>query len=92
MFKIPLQIGFRSMQLNFFSAPRVSLLASTVVGGTLGLAPATAGDLSDFKSPRDNSPMTFPLQTGEVETPAVKNFKATGVNEYRGNADAVADG
>jgi hypothetical protein len=91
VFKIPLQIGFRSMQLNFFSAPRVSLLASTVVGGTLGLAPATAGDLSDFKSPRDNSPMTFPLQTGEVEMPAVKNFKATGVNEYRGNVDAVAD-
>ena len=36
--------------------------------------------------------MTFPLQTGEVETTAVKNFKATGVNECRGNADAVADG
>jgi hypothetical protein len=82
---------FRSMQLNFFSAPRVSLLALAVVGGTLGLSPATAGDLSDFKSPRDNSPMTFPLQTGEVEMPAVKNVKATGVNEYRGNVDAVAD-
>jgi cytochrome c-L len=79
------------MQLNFFSAPRVSLLALTVVGGTLGLSPITAGDLSDFKSPLDNSPMTFPLQIGEVETPAVKNFKATDVNEYRGNADAVAD-
>jgi cytochrome c-L len=36
--------------------------------------------------------MTFPLQTREVETPAVKNFKASGGNEYRGNADAVADG
>lgn len=80
------------MQLNFFSAPCVSLLALTVVGGTLGLSPATAGDLSDFKSPLDNSPMTFPLQTGEVETPAVKNFKATGVNQCRGNDDAVADG
>jgi cytochrome c(L) len=80
------------MQLNFFSAPHVSLLALTVVGGTLGLSPATAGDLLDFKSPLDNSPMTFLLQTGEVETPAVKNFKATGVNECRGNADAVADG
>jgi hypothetical protein len=91
VFKILLQIGFRSMQLNFFSAPRVSLLASTVVGGTLGVSPATAGDLSDFKSPLDNSPMTFPPQTGEVEMPAVKNFKATGVNEYRGNVDAVED-
>jgi cytochrome c-L len=80
------------MQSNFFSAPRVSLLALTVVGGTLGLSPATAGDVPDFKSPLDNSPMTFPLRTGEVETSAVKNFKATGANEYRGNADAVADG
>jgi hypothetical protein len=43
--------------------------------------PATAGDLSVFKSPLDNSPMTFPLSAGEVETPAVKNFMATGVNE-----------
>ncbi len=80
------------MPLNLFSAPRLSLLALTVVAGAPGLSPATAGDLSDFKSPLDNSPMTFPLQAGEVETPAVKNFKATGVNEYRGNADAVADG
>jgi cytochrome c-L len=40
----------------------------------------------------DNSPMTFALQPGEVETPAVKNFKATGVNEYRDNADAIAAG
>ena len=36
--------------------------------------------------------MTFPLQPGEVETPAVKSFKATGVNEYRGNSDAIAEG
>ena len=36
--------------------------------------------------------MTFQLQTGEVETPAMKNFKATGVNEYRNNADAIAEG
>jgi cytochrome c-L len=45
-----------------------------------------------FQEPLDNSPMTFPLSAGEVETPAVKNFKATGVNEYRGNADAIAEG
>ncbi len=63
-----------------------------VATGALGLAPAAAGDLADFKSPLDNSPMTFQLQAGEVETPAVKNFKATGVNEYRGNADAIAEG
>jgi cytochrome c-L len=80
------------MQLSFSFEPRVSLLALVVVGCVLGLSPAVAGDLSDFKSPLDNSPMTFSLQTGEVETPSVKNFKATGVNQYRGNADAVADG
>jgi cytochrome c-L len=82
------------MQLKLLSAARVSLLALavTVIAGAPGLLPAAAGDLADFKSPLDNSPMTFPLQAGEIETPAVKNFKATGVNEYRGNADAVADG
>ena len=36
--------------------------------------------------------MTFKLQPGEVETPAVKKFKETGGNDYRGNADAIADG
>jgi cytochrome c-L len=80
------------MPLKFLSTPHLPLLALTVVAGAFSLSPASAGDLSDFKSPLDNSPMTFPLQTGEVETPAVKNFKATGVNDYRGNADAIADG
>lgn len=80
------------MQLKFLAAARVPLVALMVVSGAFGLSPVAAGDLSDFKSPLDNSPMTFPLQPGEVETPAVKNFKATGVNEYRGNADAIADG
>ena len=36
--------------------------------------------------------MTFQLQAGEVETPAVKDFKTTGVNEYRDDADAIAEG
>jgi cytochrome c-L len=80
------------MQWKFISAPRVSLLALTVTAGALGLLPAAAGGPADFKSPLDNSPMKFPLQAGEVETPAVKNFKVTGVNEYRGNADAIAEG
>jgi cytochrome c-L len=80
------------MQLKLCSVTRVSLLVLTIIGSAFGLSPANAGDLSDFKSPLDNSPMKFPLQTGEVETPAVKNFKTTGVNEYRGNAYAIADG
>jgi cytochrome c-L len=80
------------MPLNLFAAPRVSLIALTVVWSAFNLPPAVAGDLSDFKSPLDNSPMTFPLAAGEVETPAVKSFKETGVNDYRNNADAIADG
>jgi cytochrome c-L len=48
--------------------------------------------LADFKSPLDNSPMFFELQSGEVETPVVKKFKDTGVNGYRGDDHAIADG
>jgi cytochrome c-L len=80
------------MPLNLFSLPRISVVALTIASSGLSPSPAAAADLTDFKSPLDNSPMTFPLSAGEVETPVVKNFKATGVNEYRGNADAVAEG
>ena len=80
------------MQLEMVSLCRLTRFFLIGFSGIVGLSPASAGDLSDFKSPLDNSPMTFQLQTGEVETPAVKNFKATGVNEYRNNADAIAEG
>jgi cytochrome c-L len=80
------------MQLKFLSEPCVPLFTLMVVSGVFALSPTAAGDLSDFKNPLDNSPMAFPLQAGEVETPAVKHFKATGVNEYRDNADAIAEG
>ena len=53
---------------------------------------AAAGDVGDFKSPLDDSPITFELQPGEAETPVLKKFKATGVNDYRRDADAIADG
>jgi cytochrome c-L len=59
---------------------------------SLSAAFAVAGDLSDFKNALDDSPIEFKLQPGEVETEAVKEFKATGVNDYRGNAEAIADG
>ncbi|MBR1218290.1 c-type cytochrome [Bradyrhizobium sp. U87765 SZCCT0131] len=67
----------------------VLLLALTVLAGVRS---ACADDRSDFKSPLDNSPMTFELLPGEVETPALKSFKDTGVNPYRSDADAVAAG
>jgi cytochrome c-L len=57
-----------------------------------GVTWSQTADLSDFKSPFSGAPMTFPLAPGEVETPVVKKFKATGVNDYRGNAAAIADG
>jgi cytochrome c-L len=56
------------------------------------ISAASADDLADFKSPLDGSPMTFEPAPGETETPAVTKFKQTGVNEYRSNADAIADG
>lgn len=53
---------------------------------------ASAGNVADFKSPLDDSPLKFELLSGEVETPAVKKFRETGDNDYRGNADAIAEG
>jgi cytochrome c-L len=69
----------------------VVLLAGLAVNA-MAISYVTAGDVADFKNPLDNSPMTFELQPGETETPAVKKFKETGDDDYRGNADAIADG
>lgn len=78
------------LQLRFLFS--FSLVVLTLLSGVIAVPLANADDLSDFKSPLDNSPITFQLQPGEDETPAVKNFKATGVNEYRDNVDAIAEG
>jgi hypothetical protein len=51
--------------IEFFFRTPLSLLALLIAGCALVLSPAAAGDLSDFKSPLDNSPMTFPLQIGK---------------------------
>jgi len=76
------------MMSNRFLQFTVRLLS----GNALAVSLASAGDLADFKNPSDNSPMTFELQPGEVETPALKKFKETGENDYRGNTDAIAEG
>ncbi len=68
------------------------MVGGLVIGCMVLVSASKAGDLSDFKSPWDNSPMKFEPAPGEVETPAVKKFKQTGVNEYRGNAEAIATG
>jgi cytochrome c-L len=69
----------------------MSFLAAAAINA-LTVSFVAAGDVADFKSPLDNSPMTFELQPGEIETAAVKKFKETGNNDYRGNDDAIADG
>jgi cytochrome c-L len=69
----------------------VVLLAGLAVNA-MAISYVAAGDVADFKNPLDNSPMTFELQPGEVETPEVKKFRESGDNDYRGNADAVAEG
>jgi len=74
---------FRQCGAGFLAALAVNAIAVSLVA---------AGDVADFKNPLDNSPMSFELLPGEVETPAVRKFKETGDNDYRGNADAIADG
>jgi cytochrome c(L) len=65
----------------------LSLIATMLVASV-----ARPSELSDFKHPLDNSPLEFEPLPNEVETPAVKTFKATGVNEYRDDPAAVAEG
>jgi cytochrome c-L len=73
-----------------FRGQRLAIAALAV--NVLAIPFAVAGDLADFKSPLDNSPMIFEVQSGEVETPVVKKYKEMGVNGYRGDADGIADG
>ena len=63
-----------------------------VIAGAWSLSPVRGDDLADFKNPLDNSPMTFELKPGETETPALKKFKQTGTNDYRSDAEALAEG
>ena len=70
--------------------PRAAIVAMSV-GLPFGVC-VMAADLADFKDPFDGSPLKFTPQPGEVETPVVKKFKATGDNDYRGNAEAIAAG
>jgi cytochrome c-L len=75
------------MQLLALRAHAVMFAVLSLGGGI-----ARADDLADFKNPLDGSPITFKLQPGEVETPAVKKFKETGVNDYRDDGQAIAAG
>ena len=68
------------------------LVAAIASIATPHFSAAKADDLADFKSPLDGSPMKFEPAPGETETPAVTRFLQTGVNDYHGNAEAIADG
>jgi cytochrome c-L len=71
---------------------RAAAIAALLVSGALAAGIVEASDLADFKSPLDGSPMNFEPLPGEVETLAVRKFKETGDNKYRGDADAIAEG
>jgi len=74
------------MNCHRFFRCRLSAIAALAVHVSTASF-AAAEDVADFKSPLDGSPMTFVLQSREVETPIVKKFKETGVNDYRADAD-----
>ena len=66
------------------------VVAALIVAAPIGVK---ADDLlSDFKDVFDGSRLTFPLLPGETETPVLKKFKASGINDYRGDAAAIAAG
>jgi len=77
------------MSLRLLQRAAVVAAALIVPGG---ICVKAQNLLSDFKDPFDGSPLKFSSQPGEVETPVVKKFKVTGVNDYRGNAEAIAAG
>ncbi len=53
---------------------------------------ATAAEKPVFRHPFDGAQIEVPLKPGEAETPALKEFKATGVNAYRRQPAALAEG
>lgn len=51
-----------------------------------------AADKPVFTDPLNGKPIEVPLKAGEVETPALKQFKESGTNAYRNDATAVQAG
>lgn len=45
-----------------------------------------------FPDAFDGKPLATPLKDGEQETPALRTFKATGVNDYRQSSQAMLQG
>ena len=64
------------------------MLAATL----LAAAGAAYAEKPVFKHPFDGAPIEVPLKEGETATPALEQFKETGVNAYRDQVPALADG
>jgi cytochrome c-L len=79
------------MVFNRISRHALNVIAISIVNA-ITASLVIAADSVEFKSPLDNSLLTLELLPGEVDTPALKKFKETGVNDYRNDADAIADG
>lgn len=67
---------------------RTWMLAVALVGLTAGMVRAEI----QFRHALDDSPLQVKPQPGEVETEAVKTFKETGEDPYKGNEQALAEG
>lgn len=74
----------RLMPMSFKLATAGVLVAAAVM--------TAAADKPVFKDPLDGKPIDVLPKAGEVETPAVKQFKQTGTNVYRNDGTAVQAG
>jgi cytochrome c-L len=68
------------------------LVAATVCASACFWSLSAVAEGTEFKHPLDGSPIVFALKPGEMETPALKEFKATGRNAYRGDPAAITQG
>lgn len=74
--------------MRFVDERVLSLLFALIM--PVGLA--AAADKPVFTDPLNGKPIDVPVKAGEVETPALKQFKGTGANVYRNDATAVQAG
>jgi cytochrome c-L len=81
--------------MRLFAGGLISMLFKAVVPGLLiagAVIGAVAADKPVFTDPIDGKPIETPLKPGEMETPALKKFKESGINVYRNDKSAVQSG
>jgi len=79
------------MRKGFMTGRRYASLAAFPPLLLLSLS-AVSSDPVVFRHALDNSPLEVKPRPNEVETEAVKEFKATGNNAYSANEAALAEG